>query len=371
MTLSYKAQFERQMAQECQRAQALGVGRAATALSLIFETLADQYDSPRTVILPATLCTSPPTVARLAGLKLAFCDTHPRTGLMEVEHLSATLEQHPATVAVLIAHLYGQTADIEALISLAKQHNCLVIEDGAQAQGAMIQGRPVGSFGDLSVLSLGHTKILDVGGGGVVLGDDEAWMKALRERAASLPEKSPDTALWSAAYRAGYYALAPQFNDHPSLKALIGPLCAQYPGLYRYALTEAQAEACLRVLPHLGKTLATRRHWMGAYHEALHVDGFEVQACDDAFAPWRFNLFLAKDQRQASLETLRASQIDASAWYPNAARFFAESDHDKMDYPGADQLEHEILNLWVDDRMTSDRLNQTRECLLHAREACS
>ncbi|WP_019959647.1 DegT/DnrJ/EryC1/StrS family aminotransferase [Woodsholea maritima] len=357
--MSFKSQLEQRLAADCGRAQGLGVGRAATGLSLIFEELAQHYTQSPQVIFPATLCTSPPTVAQLAGVKPVFCDVDPRTGLITPETLEAAFKTYPQAKALLLTHLYGHVGDLDALMSIAKRHHALVIEDAAQAHGASYKARPVGSFGDLSLLSFGHTKILDVGGGGVILSDDPAWMRALRSRAETLSAPSEHLARWSGDYRTGYYALAAQFKAHPGLKPMIGALCRLHPGLYRYSLSEDQAERCLASLRDLPHIIAQRREHAQLYERALEGSAIAYQAQTEGSVPWRFNLFLQPALREQALSDLRSADIDASAWYPNAAPFFAESDHASLNLPGGDQLEHEILNLWVDHRVDAAQITQT------------
>ncbi|WP_254511581.1 DegT/DnrJ/EryC1/StrS family aminotransferase [Anatilimnocola floriformis] len=86
---------------------------------------------------------------------------------IDVQQLAAAIS--PATKAVIVSHLHGDLADIEAICQLAKERNLQVLEDACQVPGAMISGRPIGSFGDASVLSFGGSKLLTAGRGGAVL----------------------------------------------------------------------------------------------------------------------------------------------------------------------------------------------------------
>lgn len=85
----------------------------------------------------------------------------------------------PSTTAVLPVHLYGLPADMTALSVLASRHGLAVIEDAAQAHGATVDGRPVGSFG-LGSFSFYATKNVTTGEGGVVTTSDPALAARLR-----------------------------------------------------------------------------------------------------------------------------------------------------------------------------------------------
>jgi perosamine synthetase len=84
--------------------------------------------------------------------------------------------------AIMVVHLFGHPADMDAVLELAKAHNLVVIEDCAEAHGATYKGKTVGSFGDAGCFSFFANKILTTGEGGMVTTDDPA----LAERARSL-----------------------------------------------------------------------------------------------------------------------------------------------------------------------------------------
>ena len=87
---------------------------------------------------------------------------------------------HPA--AILPVHLYGEPADLGAIIELARAHGLRVIEDCAQSHGALYRGRTTGSFGDIACFSFYPTKNLGaLGDAGMTVTDDAALATALRE----------------------------------------------------------------------------------------------------------------------------------------------------------------------------------------------
>ena len=95
---------------------------------------------------------------------------------LSAESFEAALS--PATKAVIVSSLHGGLADIEAICSIAAQHNVRVIEDVCQVPGALVKQRRVGSFGDVAVLSFGGSKLLSAGRGGALLTNDESvWQR--------------------------------------------------------------------------------------------------------------------------------------------------------------------------------------------------
>ena len=78
---------------------------------------------------------------------------------------------------MIAVHGYGSTCDIQSIINICRDKHIPLIEDLAVAQGATVDLRPVGSFGDLSVVSFGSGKIIDVGHGGAVFTSSLIYIK--------------------------------------------------------------------------------------------------------------------------------------------------------------------------------------------------
>lgn len=96
------------------------------------------------------------------------------------------------TEAVMPIHLFGHPAPIEELQSFCAENDLLLLEDACQAVGTTIDGAPVGTFGEISVLSFGHKKQIDAGGGGAVLTDDGDLAAAVRREQEKLPARDPE-----------------------------------------------------------------------------------------------------------------------------------------------------------------------------------
>jgi len=83
----------------------------------------------------------------------------------------------PKTKAVMVVHMCGSMANMDALNNLCKENNLILIEDSSQATGATYKGKPLGSIGDLGCLSLDFVKIVTAGEGGAVLTNNEKYHK--------------------------------------------------------------------------------------------------------------------------------------------------------------------------------------------------
>jgi len=125
------------------------------------------------VVVPTFCCTTviPPIVA--AGALPVLADAGDNLNVTAAT-IDAVLSKK--TKAVVVPHLFGNPADIVAIIDLVRSRNIRVIDDAAQALGATIAGRPLGSFGDAGVLSFGCEKICaGLGGGAAVSSDHEIF----------------------------------------------------------------------------------------------------------------------------------------------------------------------------------------------------
>ena len=130
------------------------------------------------VLAPAFTYVATAEVAALLGLELVFCDVDPHTFNICPVSAAAILEKENIK-AVVPVHLFGQSANMDAIMALAKQHHCVVIEDMAQAIGSFYQGETVmgfaGTLGHASGTSFFPSKNLGCyGDGGAVLSPDPA-----------------------------------------------------------------------------------------------------------------------------------------------------------------------------------------------------
>ena len=119
------------------------------------------------VALPAYSCYDLATAADGAGAPVVLYDLVPESLAPEPESLRRALERGVA--AVVMVHLFGVPADPEPVLAAARRVGALLVEDAAQGAGSSIRGRPLGSFGDLVVLSFGRGKGNTAGRGGALL----------------------------------------------------------------------------------------------------------------------------------------------------------------------------------------------------------
>lgn len=136
------------------------------ALTLILLGL-KRLSPRRKVVIPAYTCFSVPSSIKKAGLDVALCDVDPETLDFNMAELKAGLDAD--VLAVVPTHLFGCHADVPQVRRYAEGKDIFVVEDVAQAFGALKDGKPLGANGDVSFLSFGRGKNVTCGSGGVIL----------------------------------------------------------------------------------------------------------------------------------------------------------------------------------------------------------
>jgi len=171
------AAFEEEFARYCSADQAVAVNSGTSALHL---ALLAAGISPGDEVITAPL-TFVATVASIqyAGARPVLVDIERETCTIDVNQVEAAIT--PRTRAIVPVHLYGQPADMDPILEIARRHDLVVIEDAAQAHGAEYKGQRVGSIGDIGCFSFYPGKNLGAyGEGGAVTTKDPAYARTIR-----------------------------------------------------------------------------------------------------------------------------------------------------------------------------------------------
>ncbi|ASQ07528.1 DegT/DnrJ/EryC1/StrS aminotransferase family protein (plasmid) [Sinorhizobium meliloti] len=169
---NFEAAYERFLG--VKHAVALANGTVALDLALFALGL---EPGDEVIVTPRSFIASASTVPMAGGVAV-FADVDRDSQNITAETIRAKLT--PRTKGVIVVHLAGWPCDMPAIMALAREKGLWVIEDCAQAHGAEIDSRPVGSFGDIAAFSFCQDKIITTGGEGglVAMNDDELWKKA-------------------------------------------------------------------------------------------------------------------------------------------------------------------------------------------------
>lgn len=354
--------LEDSLAERLGRKHCVLTGRAAAAIHIALKSLDLQ---PGKVVVPNICCTTPATIPLYSGHQPVFCDVSLRDFNMCPMSLQQILSEHSDVRAVIPVHLYGQAAPIDEILSIAKGHDLAVIEDAAQALGASFKSRPLGSFGDLSVISFGHTKTLNVGWGGAVLTNDDILASRLRAQSSLLPKKPADIERMFSEWRRVYYALVSLRDTDEALNALFLSLPEVFKEMYLFSLDESHGGSILKALDSLDDLVAARRRVARIYRAKLQASGIHHPCLDEEDAPWRYTFLVDSSLQKPVADALRQAEIDVSTWYPCLHRWYPEGRKQAESlFPNSSRVAAGNLNLWVDQGVSLGQIEETCEIIL-------
>ena len=163
-------EFEKEFADWCQTRYAVALANGTLALDLALKALG-VGSGDEVIVTPRTFIASVSCVVNAGAIPI-FADVDPDSGNISAQTISAVIS--PKTKAVICVHLGGWPCDMDPIMDLAAQYDFSVIEDCAQAHGALYKGRPVGSIGHIGAWSFCQDKIMTTGGeGGMVTTNSE------------------------------------------------------------------------------------------------------------------------------------------------------------------------------------------------------
>lgn len=172
------AEFEDKFAAYIGSRHAIATSSGTTALHIALQAAGVQWGD-KVLTTPFTFIATANSIL-YCGSQPVFCDIDPDTYNMDPQAAEEILKKVSGIKAILLVHLFGLSANMDAFQSLAEKYNILLLEDAAQAHGAQWKGKKVGSFGAASIFSFYPTKNMTTAEGGIILTDDDEIANASR-----------------------------------------------------------------------------------------------------------------------------------------------------------------------------------------------
>lgn len=316
--------FEEAFSDFCGVKHCVGVGNGTDALFIALKTLG--IGKGDEVITAANSFIATSEAITMTGARIVFVDVNPKTYNIDVDKIEEKVTTK--TKAIIPVHLYGQPADMDPILEIAKKDNLKVIEDAAQAHGAIYKGRQIGSIGDIACFSFFPGKNLGAYGdaGAIVTNDNELSLKARMLANHGRVEK--------------YNHKIEGVNSRLD------------------ALQAAILEVKLRHLPEW-----TEHRRQNAYLYNVHLKDTELITpfeIDDVKAVYHLYVVRLKDgNRQALQDHLKSNGISSGIHYPIALpnlKAYKYLDHNRNDYPEATKASNEILSLPMFPELTESQI---------------
>jgi dTDP-4-amino-4,6-dideoxygalactose transaminase len=327
--------FEQEFAAAIGRPHCVSCANGTDALHIAMVALGVKPSDE--VIVPAMTWISTSAMVTQAGGTVVFCDVDPATYTIDAAHLEAKITDR--TVGIIPVHLYGQPADMGAIMEIASRRKLWVIEDCAQAHLATFQGRQVGTFGVAGTFSFYPGKNLGAMGdaGAIVTGD-----QALADRMAMF------------ARHGGLVK-----GDHQ-----IEGINSRLDGL--------QAAILSIKLNHLAGWTGRRRELARRYGELLAgIPGLHLPQVGEGRAPVWHLYVVAHERRDELAAHLKRRGIQTVINYPLALPYlpcYARFDHTPEDFPVAHWMQSRVLSLPIFSEMTEHQIaavaNAVSDCLV-------
>jgi perosamine synthetase len=183
-TGEYINRFEENFSDFCECKHGVATSNGTVAIHLALETLG--IGKGDEVIIPDLTFAATINTVFHANATPVIVDVEEDSWCIDPLEIEKAIT--PNTKAIIPVHVYGQACDMEAIMAIAKKHNLYVIEDCAEAHGATVNGKKVGSFGDISTFSFFGNKVITTGEGGMCVTNSDAHndkMRVLRDHGMS------------------------------------------------------------------------------------------------------------------------------------------------------------------------------------------
>jgi dTDP-4-amino-4,6-dideoxygalactose transaminase len=325
--------FEAEFARYCGATHGIGVNSGTSALHLALAA-ANIGPGDEVITVPFTFVATVAAI-RYTGARPVFVDIEPKSYTIDVDRIEAAITKR--TRAILPVHLYGQAADMDPIMTIARRHGLVVIEDAAQAHGAEYKGQRLGSIGDLGCFSFYPGKNLGAyGEGGMIVTNDAGHADTARMLRDWGQERK-------------YYHTRKGYN---------------------YRLDELQA-AILRVkLRHLDDWTAARRRNASRYNELLKPEGVRTPA-EMSYARHVYHIYAIRTaHRDVVRRALELRHIQTGIHYPvpvHVQEAHTDLGYRRGDFPCSESAAGEVLSLPMFAELTADAQEKVTSAIFENR----
>jgi dTDP-4-amino-4,6-dideoxygalactose transaminase len=321
--------FEEEIAAYCGTKYAVGVASGTDAL-LIALRACGVKEGDEVITSSFSFFASAGVISRL-GAKPVFIDIEPQTYNLNPDLIENAITKN--TRVIMPVHIFGQCADMDPILEIARKHNLMVVEDAAQAIGAKYKGRMAGAMGDFGCFSFYPTKNLGAAGdGGMLISnyqDKQTFVQSLRNHGAN-----------------------PKY-----FHSYIG---------YNSRLDSLQAAILSIKLKYLDRWTEGRRENAAYYNQALALLPLAIPEEIEGNYHIYNQYTIATEKRDELMEHLKARGIDSMIYYPlplHEQQCYKYLGYRPEDLPMAEKASKQVLSIPIFPDLSGDEKRFVRETI--------
>jgi perosamine synthetase len=317
--------FEEQFAGYCGASHGIAVNNGTAALHAVLA--AAGIGPGDEVIVPSFSFIATATCVSMCGARPVFADVDPQYFTLDPESANALITR--STKAIIGVHLFGQPFDIDPIREVCDDNHALLIEDAAQAHGALCHGKKVGGLGDAACFSFYPTKNMTTGEGGMITTGDAEYAAKIR-----------------------------RFINHGQSEKYLHTTLG-----YNYRMTDIGAAIGVVQLKKLDAANARRQHNAGYFDRHLKAAGLVLPARREDCAHV-YHQYVVKVTRECALpredlmQALKTKGIGTAVHYPIPIHLqpVYQSIADNVACPVSCELAQQVMSLPVHPLVTDEQL---------------
>jgi len=324
--------FEQMFSEYCGATHCVLTANGLEALTLILKAWRQRYgwEEGDEVIVPSNTYIATILAVTNAGLTPVLCEPELRTCLIDPNLIESCIT--PRTRAILPVHLYGFTCDMKRICEIAKQYHLMVMDDAAQAHGAMYKGNRVGHLCDATAFSFYPTKNLGaLGDAGAVVTDDEELATLVRQMA-------------------NYGSVRKYVNEYKGMNSRID---------------EIQAAALSIKLPLLDTHNQRRREIALQYQQQIVNPLVTLPYMPDDITESVYHIYPVRcPNREALQQYLESCHIHTMVHYPIPPhKQKAYQEWNDLSFPISERIHREIVSLPIAPTLTDEQVQKVIEAV--------
>ncbi|NLK93595.1 MAG: DegT/DnrJ/EryC1/StrS family aminotransferase [Clostridiales bacterium] len=345
--------FEKQFSEFVGAKYAISVGNGTDALIIALKAIGIK-EGDEVITSPFTFFATAESISAVGGVPV-FVDVRKDTFTIDPNKIEEKITSK--TKAIMPVHIFGQSADMDEINSIAKKHNLKVIEDACQAVGGKYKGRKIGSLGDVACFSFFPTKNLGCAGdGGMIVTSDEniaTIAKALRTHGSGENGQKAYNLLNNIDSKIDTVKNADDtvYNPLKYYNYLIG---------YNSRLDAIQASILLEKIKYIDKWNAKRREIAEKYNESLKDTEFVLPTVDSHNEHVYHMYILQSDHRDKIIEKLKDKGIATGVYYPvplHLQKVYSSLGYKEGDMKVAEYLSHRTFAIPVYPELSDEQID--------------